>query len=144
MPEPILYETDAGFIVVQGEEVIVSERADKEHEREEKLRKVAEGVKRKGISRLKVSSIPAKEKMEELGIETTIMTDDERDELDSKRSAIIARAGLGGDAGGALETARARAIAAAEKEVSEASSKEDLHLVNAIQASTNSTASSTS
>ena len=134
MPEPILYETDAGFIVVQGEEVLVSERADKEHERGEKLRKVAEGVKRKGISRLKVSSIPAKEKMEELGIETSIMTDDERDELDSKRSAIIARAGLGGDAGGSLETARARAIAAAEKEVSEASPKEDLHLVNAIQA----------
>ena len=33
-----------------------------------------------------------------------------------------------------LGDARARAIAAAEKEVSEASSKEDLHLVNAIQA----------
>jgi len=134
LPEPILYETDAGFIVVQGEEVIVSERAEKEHEREEKLRKVAEGVKRKGISRLKVSSIPAKEKMEEFGIETSIMTDDERDELDSKSSEIMAKAGLAGDAGGALETARARAIAAAEKEVSEASSKEDLHLVNAIQA----------
>jgi nucleolar protein 56 len=134
LPEPILYETDAGFIVLQGEEVIVSERAEKDHERGEKLRKVAEGVKRKGILRLKVSSIPAKEKMEEFGIETSIITDDERDELDSKRSAIIARAGLGGDAGSALETARARAIAEAEKEVSEASSKEDLHLVNAIQA----------
>ncbi len=133
MPEPILYETDAGFIVIQGEEVIVSERADKEHGRDEKLRKVAEGVKRKGISRLKVSSIPAKEKMEEFGIETSIITDDERDDLDSRRIAIIAKAGLD-EAGSALGAARARAIAAAEQEVSEASSKEDLHLVNAIQA----------
>jgi nucleolar protein 56 len=134
LPEPILYETDAGFIVVQGEDVLVSERADKEVGREEKLRKVAEGVKRKGIARLKVSSIPAKEKMEELGIETSIITDDERDELDSRKVAIIAKAGLGGEAGSALGSARARAIAAAEQEVSEASSKEDLHLVNAIQA----------
>jgi nucleolar protein 56 len=133
LPEPILYETDAGFIVIQGEEVIVSERADKEHGRDEKLRKVAEGVKRKGISRLKVSSIPAKEKMEEFGIETSIITDDERDDLDSRRIAIIAKAGLD-EAGSALGAARARAIAAAEQEVSEASSKEDLHLVNAIQA----------
>ena len=55
MPEPILYETEAGFIVVQGDDVLVSERAEKEQERADKLRKVAEGVKRKGISRLKVS-----------------------------------------------------------------------------------------
>jgi len=134
MSEPILYETDAGFIVVRGEEVLVSERTENDGQREEKLRKVAEGVKRKGIARLKVSSMPAKEKMEEFGIETSIVTDDERDELESRRSAIIAMAGFAKDAGSALETARARAIAAAEHEVSEASSKEDLHLVNAIQA----------
>jgi nucleolar protein 56 len=134
LPEPILYETDAGFIVVQGDEVLVSERAEKGPEREEKLRKVAEEVKRRGIARLKVSSMPAKEKMEEFGIETLIITDDERDELDSRRSAIIAKAGLAGPGGSALEDARARAIAAAERKVSEASSKEDLHLVNAIQA----------
>lgn len=121
--------------MVQGEDVLVSERAGEGQEREEKLRKVAEGVKRKGISRLKVSSMPAKEKMEELGIETSIISDDERDELDSRKSAIVAKAGLSGlEAADALGTARARAIAAAEKEVSEASSKEDLHLVNAIQA----------
>ena len=134
MSEPILFETDAGFIVVRGEEVLVSERAENKEQREEKLRKVAEGVKRKGIARLKVSSMPAKEKMEEFGIETSIITDDERDELDSRRAAIIAKAGLSKDAGSALEAARARAIAAAEHEVSEASSKEDLHLVNAISA----------
>jgi nucleolar protein 56 len=133
LPEPILYETDAGFIVVQGEDVLVSERAEK-GQANEKLTKVAEGVKRKGISRLKVSSIPAKEKMEEFGIEVSIMTDDERDELDSRKSAIIAKAGFAGSAASGLEGARARAIAAAEQEVSEASSKEDLHLVNAIQA----------
>jgi nucleolar protein 56 len=134
LPDPILFETEAGFIVVQGDDVLVSERAEKDEGREEKLRKVAEGVKRKGIARLKVSSMPAKEKMEELGIETSIATDDERDELDSRKVAIIAKAGLGGDSAGALGSARAHAIAAAEREVSEASSKEDLHLVNAIQA----------
>jgi len=68
LPEPILYETEAGFVVVQGDDVIVSERAEKGRERDEKLRRVAEGVKRKGIARLKVSSMPAKEKMEEFGI----------------------------------------------------------------------------
>jgi len=134
LPEPILYETDAGFIVIQGEDVLVSERAEKGQATEEKLRKVAEGVKRKGISRLKVSSIPAKEKMEEFGIEVSIITDDERDELDARKSAIMAKAGFAAGAAGGLEGARARAIAAAEHEVSEASSKEDLHLVNAISA----------
>jgi nucleolar protein 56 len=134
VPEPILYETEVGFIVVQGEDVLLSERAEKGQEPEEKLKKVAEGVKRRGISKLKVSSIPAKEKMEELGIETSIVTDDERDELDSRKSAILAKAGLAGGAEGGIQEARARAIASAEREVSEASSKEDLHLVNAIQA----------
>ena len=133
MPEPILYETEAGFIVVQGDDVLVSERAEAK-ERDEKLERVAEGVKRKGISRLKVSSMPAKEKMEEFGIETSIATDEERDDLDSRKAAIMAKAGLARDAGSAMGDARARAIAAAEHEVSEASSKEDLHLVNAIQA----------
>ncbi len=134
MPEPILYETDAGFIVVQGDDVLVSERAEKGQARDERLKRVAEGVKRKGISRLKVSSIPAKEKMEEFGIETMITTDDERDDLDARKFKLIAKAGFASDAGTALESARASAIAAAEHEVSEASSKEDLHLVNAIMA----------
>ena len=133
MSEPILYETEAGYIVVQGDDVLVAERTEKGREQEE-LRKVAEGVKSRGISRLKVSSMPAKEKMEELGIETLIITDEERDDLDSRKVAIIAKAGLAADSGSALVEARARAIAAAEQEVSEASSKEDLHLVNAIQA----------
>lgn len=133
MPEPILYETEAGFIVVQGDDVLVSERAEAK-ERDEKLQRVAEGVRRRGISRLKVSSMPAKEKMEEFGIETSIATDEEREDLDSRKAAIMAKAGLTRDAGSSLGEARARAIAAAEQEVSEASSKEDLHLVNAIQA----------
>ena len=132
MAEPILYETDAGFIVVRGEEVVLSEPKGTGTERDSKLRKVAEGVKRKGIQRLKVASIPAKEKMEEFGIETTIISDDERDDLEARRSAILARSGLG--TAGAIGDARARAIAEAEREVSVASSKEDLHLVNSIQA----------
>jgi len=133
LPEPVLYETDAGFVVLMGEDILVSEKAGSQ-EREEKLRKVAESVKRKGISHLKVSSLPAKEKMEEFGIETSIITDDELEDLESRRSAIIAKAGLLGEKGAGVADARTRAIAAAEREVSEASSKEDLHLVNAIQA----------
>jgi nucleolar protein 56 len=134
LPEPILYETEEGFIVIEGDDILVSERAENGQERTEKLGKVAEAVKRKGISRLKVSSIPAKEKMEEFGIETTIISDDERDDLDSRKVALVAKAGLAGDGVSSIGDARARAIAAAEQEVSEASSKEDLHLVNAIQA----------
>lgn len=135
MPDPILYETEAGLIVVQGEDVLVSERAREGQGGEERLRGVAEGLKRKGISRLKVSSIPAKERMEELGIETSIATDEEREDLESRRASLLAKAGFSGQPdGGALASARAAAIAAAEHEVSEASSKEDLHLVNAIQA----------
>ena len=133
VPEPILFETEAGFIVLQGDDIITSERTGRDQDKDEYLRRVAENVKRKGIGRLKVSSLPAKEKMEEYGIETSIMTDDERDELDSRKVSIIAKAGLAGDAKSALESARARAIAEAEREVSEASSREDLHLVNAIQ-----------
>ncbi|MDG7005507.1 MAG: C/D box methylation guide ribonucleoprotein complex aNOP56 subunit [Nitrososphaerota archaeon] len=132
MPDPILYETEEGLFVVQGDEVLVSERAREGQGQEERLRGVAEGLKRRGISRLKVSSIPAKERMEELGIETSIATDEEREQLDARRASLLAKGGLAAPSG-SLEGARARAIAAAEHEVSEASSKEDLHLVNAIQ-----------
>jgi hypothetical protein len=50
LAEPILYETDAGLIVVQGEDVLVSERAEKGEATEERLRRVAEGVRKRGIS----------------------------------------------------------------------------------------------
>jgi hypothetical protein len=56
---------------------------------EEKLRKVAEGVKSRGIPRLKVYGISAKEKMEEFRIETSIINDEECDELDSGKIAMI-------------------------------------------------------
>jgi len=131
LPDPILYETDSALVLLRGSDVVLSEPADG-GDRDERLRRMAEGVKRKGISRLKVSSIAAKEKMEEAGIETSILTDEERDDLESRRSEILSRAGLLG--GASVGEARARAIAAAEQQVSEASSKEDLHLVNAIQA----------
>jgi nucleolar protein 56 len=137
LSDPFLYETDAGFIVVQGEDVLASEKTGEAQERAEKLRKIAQQVKQSGIPRLKVSSMPAKETMEDLGVETSIMTDEEKDELDSRRYVIIAKAGLSGaevSGAGALAATRASAIAAAEKQVSEASSREDLHLVNAIQA----------
>ncbi len=132
MPDPILYETDVGLIVVEGEDVITAEKSEA-GKMTEGLTRIAENLKRKGISRLKVSSIAAKEKVEECGIEVSIMTDEERDQLDSRRAAILEKAGLG-VAGSSLEAARERAIAAAEQVVSEASSKEDLHLVNGIQA----------
>jgi nucleolar protein 56 len=171
LSDPLLYEIDSGFIVVQGEQVLAAEKIGSEAERGESLRKIGEDMKQQGISRLRVSSIPAKERMEELGIETSIMTDEERDDLDSRRLVILARAGLArgrgkeekeekdeeggeegrslaaGDGGGgsratttsataaeALVATRERAIAAAEQQISEQSSREDLHLVNTIQA----------
>ena len=97
MPDPILYETDSGIVLLRGSDVVLSEPADG-GDRDERLRKMAEGVKRKGISRLKVSSMAAKEKMEEAGIETSILTDEERDDLESRRSEILSRAGLLGGA----------------------------------------------
>jgi len=131
LPDPILFETEDGFILVRGGEILVAERAEGEEGREEALKRVALVAKRRGVARIKVASIPAKERMEEAGMETSIVSDDERDELDAQRSEIINKAW---SPAGGLGEARAKAIAAAEQRVSEASSREDLHLVNAIQA----------
>jgi nucleolar protein 56 len=131
--EAILYETELGIILVQGTEVVAAVRVEVGGS-DAALKKLGEEVRRRGIAKLKVASIPAKEQMENLGIETSIITDEERDELDSKRPLILARAGFTKGEKTPIELARENAIAAAEHEVSEASSKEDLHLVNAISA----------
>ena len=73
--------------------------------------------------------------MEDLGIETSIITDDERDELDSRRSSIIAKAwSRRRSEGNRIRSAAPKRSPRRSSEVSEASSREDLHLVNAIQA----------
>ena len=133
MPEPVIYETDAGVMLVKDGNVLVSKRFEA-GDRDAKLTRLGEEAKHMGLKKLKVASILAKERMEELGIETSIVSDEEREELESRRPELLSKAGFSGEGRTGIEGARKKAIEEASREVSEASSKEDLHLVNAIQA----------
>jgi nucleolar protein 56 len=133
LSEAVLYETDAGAMVVQDGDVLASQPFQS-GDRDEKLTRLGQEAKHMGVFKLKVASIHAKEKMEELGIETSIISDEEREALDSRRVELLSKAGFEEQGRAAFEAARERALGEAAREVSEASSREDLHLVNAIQA----------
>ncbi len=89
MQEAVLYETDSGLILVQEGEVVFARPMDKDRERAEGVRIMGEEIKRRGITKVKVSSMHAKEQIEEMGLETSIISDEEREELDSRREALL-------------------------------------------------------
>lgn len=98
----------------------------------------AEGVlgraKEMGVTSVKVTEGSMVAAAKAAGLEATLMAGEERELLDSRKVALIVKSGLAPDEGAALEIIRRHSIAAAEEAIREASSRPDLHLVQAIQA----------
>jgi len=125
MEELAIYITEAGSILLKEGEAIASERS---------LAQLLEKAKEMGASSVVVSSETLLAAASEAGLSASLMRPEEKERLDADKLGLIVRSRLAPDEASALEIIRQQSIAAAEAALREASSRPDLHLVQAIQA----------
>jgi nucleolar protein 56 len=128
-----LLETEAGLILVDGGRVVDSVRIG-EGGLESAYSEIRERARRRGLASVKVTSGKAAELLRDSGIAVSIAERNEADRLQALKLSLMVEAGFAKDEREAIEIARQRSIAAAEEAIREASSRPDLHLVQAIQA----------
>ncbi|MDG6898296.1 MAG: hypothetical protein JRN24_01015 [Nitrososphaerota archaeon] len=125
MGELVIYSTEAGSILLRDGEALAGGKSPSE---------VLERAKLMGASSLVVTSETLLSAAKEAGLNASLMRPEDRDRLDADKIGLIVRAKLAPDESSALEIIRQQSIAAAEAAIREASSRPDLHLVQAIQA----------
>jgi nucleolar protein 56 len=131
---PLLFETEGGLVVVQNGRVLASQPATKKNpDRLKDVAKLGEKAKSIGVMVIGVADREAAGVLEGIGLETVMVTGEQRDALNADKLGIMVRAGFALDEAAAVEIVRGGALAAAEEKISEESSREDLHLVHAIQ-----------
>jgi nucleolar protein 56 len=130
--EPVLFETEAGFVLLQGTRVLAAER--KGPVRAQGIVKIGERARADGMESIKAMDATASQELKRLGFSVSVLTESELDALNSQKIAIIVMAGLAADDQEALEIVRQGALQAAEQKISTESSREDLQLVHGIQA----------
>jgi nucleolar protein 56 len=125
MAELAIYSTEAGIILLRDREAIAAEKSSSQ---------LIARAKQMGASSVVVSDEPLLAAAREAGLTASLMRPEERETLDADKIGLIVRARLAPDEATALEIIRQQSIAAAEAAIREASSRPDLHLVQAIQA----------
>ncbi len=130
--EPVLFETEAGFVLIQGTRVLAAER--KGPVRAQGIVKIGERARADGMESIKTMDATASQELKRLGFSVSLLTESELDALNSQKIAIIVMAGLAADDQEALEIVRQGALQAAEQKIDTESSREDLQLVHGIQA----------
>ncbi|MDA4113897.1 MAG: hypothetical protein OK474_07610 [Thaumarchaeota archaeon] len=130
--EPVLYETEAGLVLLQGMKVLAAER--KGQVRAQGIVKIGERARADGMESIKAMDATASQELKRLGFSVSLLTEPELEELNSQKIAIIVRSGLAADDQEALDIVRQGALQAAEQKISTESSREDLQLVHGIQA----------
>ncbi len=130
----VIYETEAGLILLSGDTILQSLPTDEEKlSRSEAYRRLGEKAKERGISGLKVRSREAADSLRDSGLQPTILGEEEVQALDEKKVKLMVSSGLVFDEQEAIAMIRKTAIGAAEDVIREESSRPDLHLVQAIQ-----------
>jgi nucleolar protein 56 len=131
---PILFETEGGLVIVRGGKVLVSQKSSgKTPDRMKDVAKLGAKAKSLGVLVIGVADSEAAGALEGQGLETVVVSEDQRDALSADKLGIMVRAGFASDEAAAIEIVRGGALVAAEEKISEESSREDLHLVHAIQ-----------
>lgn len=128
----VLFETEAGFVLLKGNSVVLAVRRSEVPEQD--IAKIAERAKSEGAEAIGVATKTRTGELERLGLKMVPLSEGERDELNAQRATIMVRAGFAADEQEALEMVRARALEEAESKISLESSREDLQLVHGIQA----------
>jgi len=95
---------------------------------------VASRAREHGISRVSVTSQLIGDALGRFGIESTLISSEEVEKLNSMKLSLIVASGIAANEGEALEIVRQSALKAAEEAITAQSSRQDLHLVQAIQA----------
>src|SRR2546428_10531622 len=131
----ILFEMEAGVILLEGDSVVLSySYKQMPSDPESVARWVASMAKEKGIGTLIVSKSEIAEALRRSGIESSSLPPEEMDSLKSRRLSLMVSSGLAADQSEALEFVRQSALKTTEEAIMVESSRQDLHLVQAIQA----------
>jgi nucleolar protein 56 len=120
-----LYKTEAGYILVSDGRAVAGSAS---------VNELTDRAKGLGAQALKVSEQSLVEEVQRLGLEAGLTSPEEKALLDTMKIALIKDSGLASSEAEAIELLRKTTIAAAEAAIREASSRPDLHLVQAIQA----------
>jgi len=130
--DPVLFETEAGLVLMQGAKVLAAER--RSQVRAQGIAKIGERARAEGMESIRAMDAEAAQELRKLGFNVTLLTAEELNELNNQKIAIIVTAGLAPGEQEALDLVRQGALEAAEHKISIESSREDLQLVHAIQA----------
>jgi nucleolar protein 56 len=120
-----IYATEAGSVLLDGDRPVASAK-----EGEELLGK----AKEMGATSVRVMDGAMMAAARAAGLEATQLREEERTLLSTQKVDLIVKSGLAPDDRAALEIIRRHSITVAEEAIREASSRPDLHLVQAIQA----------
>jgi len=120
-----IYTTEAGSILLKGDEAVASGRT---------APPLLERAKQMGATAIAVSSQTELESARGAGLEATLIRPEDRARLDADKIGLLVKSRLAPSEAAALEIIRERSLAAAEAAIREASSRPDLQLVQAIQA----------
>jgi nucleolar protein 56 len=130
----MVFETEAGLILLDKEKVLSAYAVSKEHLIPELYAKLAQEAKKKGLKKVKVRSEAAASAIQEGGLEALLLDDNEKSWLDDHKLDFVVMAKFAPNVEEAMELVRQKSIQVAEEAIREASSRPDLHLVQAIQA----------
>jgi nucleolar protein 56 len=131
--EAVLFETEGGAVVLQGDKVLISQRKGTVS-RSENLAIIGEKARAAGLTYIGTTDAVAADELVKLGIASSQVSEAEKDQLNAKKLEIMVSAGFAEDESAALAMIREMAVAAAEASIIETSSREDLQLVHGIQA----------
>ena len=125
-PELSLYRTEAGTILLSDGKAIAASSGP--------LAGLVEKVVDLGARSVRVSDPSLSAELSNAGLESVLMPPEEKETLDRSKLSLLVESKLAASEPEAVELLRRGAIAAAEATIREASSRPDLHLVQAIQA----------
>lgn len=125
MEEFAVYTTEAGSILLKGGRAMASGKS---------APALFEKAKQMGAASVAVSAEAELASARAAGLDASLMEREEKERLDADKTGLMVRSGLAQDEAAAIELIRRRSIAEAEAAIREASSRPDLHLVQAIQA----------
>ena len=132
--DPTAYETEGGLILLDNEMVQMAYPVSNNLSTKQLYIKLAQDAKKKGLKKVKVANEKAASAVREGGLDTLLLDDKEKTWLDSRKLDFIVLAKFANNVQEAMELVRQKSIAVAEEAIREASSRPDLHLVQAIQA----------
>jgi len=133
LPDYFLLETKRGLILLDGEEIVFSHRISPGQSLSDAYDSLGDEARRKGIERVNVADPRSVSQLSKRGLQVEVLSGGEVGEMESRKVAMIVKAGFANSEEEAISIVREDALRSAERVISEESSRPDLQLVQAIQ-----------